>query len=275
MLSVQSSSIEKYGNRPLILVPNDDGIFSPGLLAAAQAASSLGDVLVAAPKNQQTAMGRSYPKVDGVGRIEEVELAERIPNLIGAYSVEGAPAQVVSYAVLELVTRLPNLCISGVNFGENLGSTLTGSGTLGAAFEADSYSIPSIAISLQIDDEDTPESVDWAVSQFVCEQFGLAVLDGQLPSDVTVLNINVPRNATRESQIARTVDSRQPFWVFRKPNRTELSNPARLKVETELILETLESQSDIHALIQEQKISVTPINKHLAYVGPWQLELFS
>ncbi|MEV4211167.1 5'/3'-nucleotidase SurE [Micromonospora sp. NPDC049662] len=263
-----------HSPRPLILVTNDDGIDSPGILAAAEAASRLGDVLVVAPVGQQTAMGRSYPKTPNIGVIAEVSPPKDLPNVVGYYSVEGAPAQVVSYAILELAATLPSLCISGVNYGENLGTTLTGSGTLGAAFEADSYEIPSLAVSLQVVDGDTPEGVNWGSCIAVCERFGSALLRRDVPSDVSILNINIPSDISPDTPVRRTIDSRQPFWVFRKPVREHHSVPTRLPVESELVEDTLEADSDIRALILDHSISVTPINRRLAYQGPWDSALF-
>ena len=131
-------------NRPLILVTNDDGIHSPGLYAAAQAAAKIGDVLIAAPHTQQTGMGRSFPRCPDDGIIEEIDVQERMreefwyeemyDGEIRAYAVHGSPARAVAHGVLELADRKPDLCVSGINYGENLGTCLTCSGTMGALF---------------------------------------------------------------------------------------------------------------------------------------------
>lgn len=261
-------------HRPLILVTNDDGIDSPGLLAAAESAAKLGDVLIVAPFGQQTAMGRSYPKGHETGVTRKAELARDIDNLVGAYSIVGSPAQVVSYAVLELTEKMPDLCISGVNFGENLGATLTCSGTIGAALEADSYRIPGIAASLQVEDGDSPESVLWGIATQVCERLGRSILRGELPKEVSVLNVNIPSTASADTEWRRTVDSRQPFWVFRRPVRADQLSPARLDAQAEIVEDTLEPDSDIKALIIDRYISVTPLLNRLAYTGEWKTRIF-
>ncbi len=263
--------------RPLILVTNDDGVASPGVLAAALAAARLGDVLVAAPLGEQTAMGRAYPKTPETGRIEEFKLAAEVPGLVGAFGVSASPAQSVAYAVLEICERLPDLCISGINFGENLGTTLTGSGTVGAALEADSFNIPAIAISLQILDGDSPTSVDWSLAEAVTEKIGREVLSGVFGDSIGILNVNVPRHARPDFRIRRTIDSRQPFWVFERPQRdfeTGWNSPAKLPVVSEIVESTLEPDSDIHVLINDRDISVTPFARRLAFQGPLDTTIF-
>jgi len=98
--------------KPLILITNDDGIFSPGLFALAEVLADLGDLLVVAPAFQQTSMGRSFPKGEEIGIIKEVDLALPSGN-IKAYSVHGSPSQAVSYGFLEWTglypKRLPHL----------------------------------------------------------------------------------------------------------------------------------------------------------------------
>lgn len=133
--------------KPLILITNDDGVYSPGLIAA-EAVQYLGDLLIVAPRFQQTSMGRSFPKSDDVGVIEKMRVMVNGAE-IDAYGVHGSPAHAVSHGILELAYKKPDLCISGINYGENLGLSLTCSGTIGAALEADSYEIPSIAVSRQ------------------------------------------------------------------------------------------------------------------------------
>ena len=120
--------------RPLILLTNDDGIDSPGLHAVMEAVADLGELLVVAPISQQTAAGRSYPIAlsKAIHQTEIYYNGQQYP----AYKVDASPAQAVTLAVRELATRPIDLCISGINYGENLGSGVTISGTVGAALDA-------------------------------------------------------------------------------------------------------------------------------------------
>jgi 5'-nucleotidase len=214
-------------------------------------------------------MGRSYPRSRETGIIDEFDMRLDDGTKIEAYSIVASPAQAVSYAVLELAPRLPDLCVSGVNFGENLGTTLTGSGTIGAAMEADSYGIPGLAISLQIKDGDAPDTVNWEPSVHFAARFIQSLLDRGLPTGISILNVNVPYDATETTQIRVTIDSRQPYFVFRKPNRISRAEGAKLPVAVELITETLEPNSDIQALVLDHVVSVTPLGSHLASSQPW------
>ncbi|HVL68785.1 MAG TPA: 5'/3'-nucleotidase SurE [Vicinamibacterales bacterium] len=255
--------------RPLILVTNDDGVNAPGLRAAALVAHVFGDVLVASTRDPQTAMGRSYPKTPDTGIIEEYDMRLDDGTKLEAYSIVASPAQAVSYAILELAPRMPDICVSGINFGENLGTTLTGSGTVGAAMEADSYNIPGIAISLQIEGGDTPEAVNWAPSSHFLARFLDEVITHGLPKGVSILNVNIPRNASESTEIRVTRDSRQPYFVFAKPKRLSRDQGAKLPVVVELNRDTLEPDSDIQALVLDHVVSVTPLSAHLASGNPW------
>ena len=133
--------------KPTILFTNDDGIRSPGLWAAVEAFRGAGRLLVAAPREQQSGMGRSMPHYSE-GRIFPYDLPIDCEDC-SAYAVDGTPAQAVQHAVLELAGAQPALLVSGINYGENTGNGVTISGTVGAALEGASLGIPSLAVSLQ------------------------------------------------------------------------------------------------------------------------------
>ena len=174
--------------KPLILVTNDDGIHSPGLLAAAEAAHDLGEILVVAPKHQQTGAGRSTFSLNNVLiREEHITIGDQ---RISAFSVEGTPAQAVLYALLEVAPRKPSLAISGINYGENLGTGITASGTVGAALEAAVFGIPSLAVSLETSKEyhySLSHDMDFAAAAFFTRIFAQCLLAVQLLPDVDVL----------------------------------------------------------------------------------------
>ncbi len=131
----------------LILITNDDGIESPGLRAAAETVAGLGKIIIAAPSTQQTAMSRAL-----CGAKNEYFRLIDFPveqNNITAYHIDASPAMTVQHAYNVLFNeRKPDLIISGINYGENLGWDSMLSGTLGAAFQGASQGTPSIAVSL-------------------------------------------------------------------------------------------------------------------------------
>ncbi len=130
-----------------ILLTNDDGIQSPGLWTAAGALSNLGYVHVVAPRDQFSGAGRSMPSnSDGVIKPQQMRVNEKDWTV---YAVGGTPAQTVQHAILEILPERPDLVVAGINYGENLGTGVTVSGTVGAALEGASLGIPSLAISLE------------------------------------------------------------------------------------------------------------------------------
>ena len=253
--------------RPLILITNDDGVFSPGLAAVAEAVQPLGDLLLVAPRWQQTTMGRAFPRTDGVGRIEPVVI--RVHGApVPAYGVVGSPAQAVAHGVLELAGRMPDLCISGINYGENLGLSLTCSGTLGAAFESHSQGIPALAVSLatplELQHAQDYPAVDWTAAQRVTALLAARLLDRGLPAAPSLLNVNVPEGASASTELRLTRQSRFSHSVFTRPGQRPLEASLQLRAELNPRLGDVERDSDIYALCRDRVISVTPISWDLS-----------
>ena len=247
---------------PLILVTNDDGIESPGLLAAARAALSLGDVLIAAPHQQQTGAGRSFTELHD-RRIFRREMM--IDNQsVTAFSFKGTPAQIVAVAMLDLVPRRPDLVISGINFGLNVGNGITISGTVGAALEAASNNIPALAVSLDMPVEyhtSHSDEIDFGVAEHFTGYFARQALQNlPFPADVDVLKIDVPAGATAESVWRMTTVSRQSY------NRNFPSPPEERGrwVQTgygpQVNKDRLEPESDIWAVTVDGVVSVSPLS---------------
>lgn len=258
-------------SRPLILITNDDGIASPGIQAAVRAVAGLGEIIVSAPAVQQSGMGRSFPRKEDTGIIDRSEVlsgAKRIPT----YAVHGSPAQAVAHAVLELTDRLPDLCISGVNYGENLGMSVTCSGTLGAAFEAVSLGIPAIAVSVAADlsiqrREDLPAVPDggsWQAAEMLLHYITEKVVAQGFPAEADILNVNLPADIVDPGNYRLTTLSRQNYFNFLKPEKRDYTRPFQLPSKILVNEETLEKDSDIYALYVEKKISVTPLSLQMS-----------
>ena len=232
----------RVGTRPLILVTNDDGMGSPGLHAAAEAVAGLGDLLLVAPATQQTAMSRAFVTNPSAGVVERVTL-EVAGCAVPAYAVSGSPAMAVVHAVLELAERPIRLCVSGINYGENIGGAIGRSGTVGAAFEANAHGIPAIAaaITAQVSEWRTFGTVDWTAARHFTRLLARQVLHQGMPEGVAVLNLNVPRGATTRTELRRTVQSRQPYYVPRGPGSARpLDQPYQFPVEVVVDWDRLE-----------------------------------
>ena len=246
--------------QPLILLTNDDGIQSPGLKAAVRAVLGLGDLLVVAPATQQTAMGRSF-----TGRADamlEPVVFEVDGHPIRAFACEGSPASVVRHGFLVLCCeRLPDLVISGINYGENVGGSITASGTVGAAFEAASLGIPALAASLQMHPSTFlhHSEQDWGAAGHFVGMFAQKILNATLPFDVDLLKIDVPENATRNTPWRLTRLSRQRYFMRVLKDPTLASRLGDGHVAVCVDHATLEADSDVHALM-EGAVAVTPLS---------------
>lgn len=255
--------------RPLILVTNDDGIASPGLLAAVRAVLPLGEVVVAAPDQQWSGAGRGF-WTSPEGRIVRYPL-EVDGQPITAYQIGASPALVVLQAVIELMPRPPALLIAGINYGENLGSDITGSGTIGAALQGAALGIRSLACSLQTPKEAHREhiqTIDFAAAAHFTQLFARAMLGCRLLPDVDVLKVDVPADASPQTPWRVTRVSRAPYYVNLPLQRT-VALPEGLPTEgVEVGLdytfpscpEKTEPDSDIYAVCVEHAVSVTPLS---------------
>lgn len=247
----------------LIMVTNDDGIGSPGLSAAIGAVYDLGEVLVVAPRYQQTGAGRGFPSSDGVIHQEHVEVKGLT---VPAFSVDGSPAQAVQHGLVELAPRHPDLLVAGINYGENVGSGVTISGTVGAVLEGAAFGIPGLAVSLEAPIEyhySHSEDMDFTAAAFFTRLFAQHLLSVDLPPDVDALKIEVPRDATEKTPWRVTRVSRQPCFYPVPGNRTSLADKAPLSYEMRIDLDTLEPDSDIFALVKERIVSVSPLSLDL------------
>lgn len=250
--------------RPLILFTNDDGINSPGIYAAAQACLALGEILIVAPQEQQSGAGRSMPSRNE-GRVYPKEFTFGSQTLIG-YGIEGSPAQIVQHALLEFASRTPDLVISGINYGENVGEGITVSGTIGAAMEAASVNIAALAVSRQTLPEyhlSHSHDIDFAVAAHFVRLFAERVLRKGLPIGADLLKIEVPQSATIDTAIRWTRLSRQRYFYALKPHRRRPTDPGPLGYEIRILTETLEADSDIKAVIVDQVIAATAIKLDL------------
>ena len=262
--------------RPLILFTNDDGIASPGLWASAEAFEDLGDILVVAPREQQSGTGRSMPSTSE-GRIYEQEMLVNGRQL-KVYAVDGTPAQAVQHGILELADRLPSLVVSGINYGENCGNGVTISGTVGAALEAASLGIPALAVS-QVTRTDLhltySTDVDFSAAAQFARRFGEWMMRGYVPDDVDVLKVDVPLNATPETPWKVTRLSRRRVYWPTRPERVALSDVGHVGYRFHSDPSEAEPNSDVYVVLHEKLVSVTPISLDLtSRTDPFRLEQY-
>ncbi|MBP7690413.1 MAG: 5'/3'-nucleotidase SurE [Anaerolineales bacterium] len=248
----------------LILLTNDDGIHSPGLWAAAATLQALGEVVVVAPQNQCTSIGRSMP-THSTGRIATLTQAHA-GRVWTAYAVDGTPAQAVQHALLEILPRRPDLVVAGINYGDNVGTGVTVSGTVGATLEAASFGVPALAVSQDTDPEhhySHSEEVDFSGAGYFTAYFAARMLAAPLPADVDILKIEVPRHATPATRWRMTRLSRTRFYFPVKAERLDWSQPGPLGYRVEIEHDRLEPDSDVRAVAVDGVVAVTPLSVDL------------
>ena len=248
-------------DRPLILLTNDDGIRSPALWAAAEALSEIGFVTVAAPREQSSGAGRSMP-VTSDGRLAEEHIDIRGKKW-KVYAVGGSPAQAVQHGILELMPRQPDLVVAGINYGENLTTGITVSGTVGAALEGASFGVPALAVSLEMPEEyylSHSDKIDFRAAKYFTALFARILIDMQPRTDVDVLKVDIPSDASETTEWRVTRLSRQKYYVPVVSPRARLEEPANIQFKVELDRNNIETDSDVYALRIDRMVSVTPIS---------------
>ena len=247
----EAKPLSEWETRPRILVTNDDGIESRGLLALKQALEPIGDVYVMAPATNQSAVGHSMTFMRPL-RVRERTLDDGGTG----WSVDGSPTDAVSVAFLGYFGISFDLVASGINYGSNLGDDITYSGTVGAAMEAVLSGCPAFAVSQEWSDEP-----DFELATEVIELVARNVLEHGL-GEGELLNVNLPATAAEDpAEVALTrmgkrvyqdkllerLDPRgTPYYWFGGPPPTGVSEPG----------------TDFHA-VSTGKVAITPIQLDL------------
>jgi 5'-nucleotidase len=244
-----------------ILITNDDGVHSPGIVALQQALESLGRTIVIAPDRDNSAVSHSLT----MNRpLKVVRLRENF------YTLDGTPTDCVAVGLKKILPVRPDLLVSGINAGANLGDDISYSGTVSAAIEGTMYGIPSMAISVG-----GQQPYDYRAAMQIAVCMAGKILCNSLPGD-TLLNINVPSGSgyktirvTRqgrrlwENSIHETLDPRgtKHYWIG---GGTAVTDPGE--------------DTDVH-VFAAGNVSITPIQLDLTnHAGitflkeKWQVE---
>ncbi|MBL8078023.1 MAG: 5'/3'-nucleotidase SurE [Anaerolineales bacterium] len=244
-----------------ILLTNDDGIRSPGLWAAASELSKLGYVTVAAPREQSSGMGRSLPSTsDGIIRKEQMQVNGQEWSV---YAVGGSPAQAVLHGVFEILEHKPDLVVSGINYGENVGYGITISGTVGATMEAASLGIPALAVSMQTETQyhlTHSEDIDFSTAGYFTGYFAKRLLDKKFPGEVNLMKVEVPSHATPETGWQITRLSPQRYYEPVPAKRDSWDQPGSITYKESGSLENEEQDTDVFVLRKKKMVAVTPIH---------------
>jgi 5'-nucleotidase len=226
---------------PHILITNDDGIHAPGLRALVESLKDLGTITVVAPSHERSAAAQSLTLR------QPIYCDEVAP---GEYSIEGTPADAMIVAFHTLLKEKPDLVVSGINRGGNMGENIYYSGTVGAAMEAAINRVPALAVSVSHRGKD----FDFAPAALFTRRLAPVVLKEGLPAGV-LLNVNVPQpwNGT----VRFTRQSKKITRTLLKPGIDPRGRNYYWLHEQQLV-EGIEPDTDM-AAIRDGAISITPL----------------
>lgn len=228
-----------------ILITNDDGIHSPGIEALKQAMSELGKSVIVAPDRDNSAVSHSLT----MNRpIRVIQLTE------DKYTVDGTPTDCVAVALKKILPDQPDLLVSGINTGANLGDDISYSGTVSAAIEGTMYSIPSMAISVA---GEPPYDFRSAIQIARC--MARKIMQNSLPEN-TLLNINVP-NGNRYKKIKVTRQGRR-LWKNAIRETLDQGGNKHYWIGGGTPVPDPEEDTDVHA-VANGHVSITPIQLDL------------
>jgi len=238
-----------------ILVTNDDGIDSPGILALAQAMKEIGNVTVIAPDRQQSAVGHALTVSAPLRAVP----FQRNGDMFG-FAVNGTPADCVKLGVSTLLAIKPDLVVSGINHGANTAVNVMYSGTVSAATEAMMIGIPALAVSLTSFSPDAEMSVaaDYA------KRVAGSMLEWGLQKD-TILNMNVPAISREEVKGMRITRLSNSYWDDSYDSRKDpMGREYHWIVGTYRVPEEADIETDDGA-VRNGWVSLTPVHYDLTH----------
>ncbi len=227
-------------SKPQILVTNDDGIGAPGIAALEAALRSVGEVFAVAPLYEQSASSRRIT-------LRKPFRYEKVGE--NRFAVDGSPADCAMMALTMLLGFRPDLVVSGINNGPNLGENVFYSGTVAGAAEGAKYGVPAIAMSVN-----QRENIDYGPAADFAAQLAAEVLAKGLPPGVA-LNVNVPHPGYSGVEI--THQSKKISRNLMIETHDPYGRPYYWMHE-EVPLESAEEGSD-YAAVRDGKVSITPL----------------
>lgn len=235
-----------------VLISNDDGIYSNGIRALAEGLARNNEVYVVAPDRERSATGHSLTLHRPL-RLDEVN---HLNGTKAAYATDGTPSDCIKIAIGAILKEPPEVVLSGINHGPNMGSDVLYSGTVSAAMEGAIYNIPSIAVSLA---DRKPQDFSGAVT-FICNLLKM-LREVKFP-ERTLLNINIPPLPLSEiAGIEITKLGIRPYNDYFE-KRVDPRGKTYYWLAGEAIEEDELPGTDVYA-VRNNQISITPVTIHM------------
>lgn len=240
-----------------ILLINDDGIKSIGLVALRQKLEKLGEVIIVTPEKERSGIGKALTTLDYI-KIKETQLSDSSK----AYAITGTPADAFLLAVNKILKRSPDLLVAGINLGPNLGiDDFLNSGTLGAALEAAIHNVPAIGVSYCVRKilerrswKDSVTSEELELTATITQKAAEYVLKKGMPPDVDIISINVPENA-------KSMDVELTELSYKGYHDIYTKRKDGYKIGGWVLSGYPDDKpgTDIHTIKNKKRVSITPI----------------
>ena len=236
---------------PLILITNDDGIYSPGLRYLIGLMNNIGKVVVVAPDGPQSAQSHAIT-INKPITCEKIKIDEGKQI---EFICSGTPVDCVKLALAEILDRKPDICISGINHGSNASINVIYSGTVSAAIEASVHDIPSVGFSI-LDYSTTTEFKH-------TETHIINIVRNLLSSDLNVcLNVNIPKYSENKIKGIKIAKQAKGKWIEDFDERVSPMGKRYFWLTGEFIKEDESNEAD-HNLLEDNYISVVPVRYDL------------
>lgn len=248
------------GKDRLVLVTNDDGVTSPGVIALADAASSVARVMVVAPDGERSAagMGLTFHKPL---RVREVKVGRWLCR-----AISGSPADSTMIAIHNFLPRKPDAVVSGINIGENLTvQDIFASGTVAAALQGALLGVPAMAFSMEVSDERRDEGLsvsDFRPGAAIAAEILAEVLERGLPEGVELLNVNFPWGTTKGTPVKITTPGSRKYKDYVLERKDPRGRPYYWLGGSRY--PAYQKDTDVFAVHKERAISVSPLSVALA-----------
>lgn len=238
----------------MLLLTNDDGVYSPGLVALAMALREVSEVRVVAPRGAQSSSGMSITFHRPVS-LSKVKLRD-----YEAIAITGTPADCVFVSVHKLYKKKIDMIVSGINLGENVSmQAFFSSGTVSAAMSGSIIGIKSIAFSKEIpEDRDQLTYKDFKSSAYWASKIVRSLIREGFPPGVDLLNVNFPLKVTKKTKIAITSMAKEVFEDYVVSRRDPRGNRYFWLAGNKKVV--AEEGTDAYATLSQGMISVTPIS---------------
>ena len=231
-----------------IVLTNDDGVYAPGLWAAAEALRELGEVVVIAPDRDMSGVGTAMTLMNVV-RVQDIPSPVQG---IKAYSVQGTPADCVILGSEKLLDGTPDLVVSGINRGANLGTDVMVSGTVGGAFQGYFRHIPSMAVSVVYETD-----VRYEAAARTTKALARAISDNSIPSPL-LLNVNVPSLVSEEIERVELTRLEAATYLENVEQGTDGRRTHYWIRHNRKVNAKVEEGTDVWA-VQNRRVSITPL----------------